>query len=116
MSVGYQEKALSGNVKIYKTCDEAVIALSSSRPVSLLHTTSNWHRMLFYENESNQGEVFCMQLQQEEIEGSYHGMHYWRWKHLNVTIAFEALKIKDIVVLLPKYTNGAGGMDEYQLY
>jgi hypothetical protein len=62
-------------------------------------------------------EVRILQ-EKEEVEETYHGMRFWKWRRVNETIGLDHLEIKDFAVLLPKYgknsTLGAG--DKYTLW
>lgn len=111
------KKSLSGNVRVYKTMDAATVAFLSSLPVSILETGNAGHGILFYTNGSNRGDIKFMRLEKEEIEGSYHGMRFWKWRRTDNIFDLESLVIKDYAVLLPKYARAEldGSADQFTL-
>jgi hypothetical protein len=102
--VGNQKKKqLTGNVRIYRTEDDARVSFLSRKPISVLQSMKNEFGLLFYKNGSNRGEINFLKILQSVEEVSVHqGMRYWRWNLTETILEFDDWEVRDFAVLLPK--------------
>jgi hypothetical protein len=98
-----KKRELTGNVKIYPGKTNALFSFHSKKPMSIVESEAGEFGILYYQNGSNRGEIkFYMIERIEEEQTIHHGMRYWKWRSAGKELDFEAWRVKDFCVLLPK--------------
>ena len=98
-----KKKQLTGNVRIYRTVNEAMLSFYSKKPISVLQTTSGDFGLLYYTNGSNRGKIDFLRIRRcEEGISVHNGMRYWKWELTKEVLGFEEWEVRDFAVLLPK--------------
>lgn len=101
---------LKGNVRVYKSKDDAKFAFWSKRPVSGLKIGGEFG-ILYYENGANKGTISMLQIAKvlfggESIEN---GLRYWTWRIMESVNFVNGSTVQDFVVWLPKFHGGLVG-------
>jgi hypothetical protein len=95
-----KKKEISGNIKVYKDRDAAVLAFFSRKPVSILKTGNDEYGILFYQGRNM---VKLVKIEHDVVAiDVVNGLRYWTWRITDVTHKLVDVEIGDFAVILPK--------------